>query len=67
MTSQSVGLRVASVLFALFCLAHGVRLLTRTEVVVAGHALAVWPSVVAMLVAGGLSLWMWKLSSHGMK
>jgi hypothetical protein len=43
-------------------LAQLARLLIRPEVLVAGHLMPLWPSMVAFLIIGGLSLWMWKLS-----
>jgi hypothetical protein len=63
MNSQSVGLRVAGTIFGLLCLGHLLRLLTRAEVLIAGHPLPLWASVVGVLIAGGLSFWMWRLSS----
>jgi len=65
MNSQVVGLRVASVVFGLVCLAQLARLVTRVEVLLAGHALPLWPNAVAAVVAGGLSYWMWRLSRVG--
>jgi hypothetical protein len=44
-------------------LAQLLRLVTRVEVLVAGHAVPLWPSAVALIVAGGLSIWRWRLSS----
>jgi hypothetical protein len=63
--SQTVGLRVASLVFALVCLMQLLRLLTGVEVFVAGHAVPLWPNAIAFLVAGGLSYWMWQLSYRG--
>lgn len=63
MNSQIIGLRVAGVLFGLMCLAQLGRLIIRPEIIVAGYQMPLWPSVVAVLLAGGMSLWMWKLSS----
>jgi hypothetical protein len=63
MNSQSVGLRVASVVFGLVCLAQLARLVTQVEVMVAGRVFPLWPNAVAAVVAGGLCLWMWRLSS----
>ena len=63
MNSQSVGLRVAAAVFGLVCLAQLLRLLTGADVLVAGHLIPLWPSAIAFVVAGGLSLWMLKLSS----
>jgi hypothetical protein len=62
MNSQVVGLRVASVVFGLVSLAQLGRLVTRVDVQVAGNVFPLWPSAVAFVVAGGLCLWMWKLS-----
>lgn len=63
--SQTVGLRVAGVIFALVCLVQLLRLMTGVEVLVAGHEVPLWPNAIAFLVAGGLSYWMWLLSYRG--
>jgi hypothetical protein len=62
MNSQILGLRVAGVIFGLMCLAQLLRLVIRPEVLVAGHQVPLWPSGLALMILGGLSLWMWKLS-----
>jgi hypothetical protein len=62
MNSQTIGLRVASIVFGLMAIAQLVRLLIRPEVLVAGYSMPLWPSVVAFIILGGLSLWMWKLA-----
>ena len=62
MNSQILGLRVAGIIFGLMCLAQLLRLVIRPEVLVAGHQVPVWPSGLAFVILGGLSLWMWKLS-----
>ena len=62
MSSQILGLRVAGTVFGLMCLAQLLRLVTRAEVLVAGHQMPLWPSALAVVIAGGLSLWLWKLS-----
>jgi len=62
MKSQILGLRVAGTIFGLMCLIQLSRLLTRAEVLVAGHRVPLWPSALAVVIAGGMSLWMWKLS-----
>jgi hypothetical protein len=56
MNSQITGLRVASVVFGLMALAQLVRLVIRPEVFVAGHPLPLWPSVLGVIMLGGLSL-----------
>jgi hypothetical protein len=63
MKSSVLGLRVASVVFGLMSLAQLLRLLIRPLVLVAGHEIPLWPSALALVVLGGLSLWMWKLAS----
>ncbi len=36
--------------------------LTQLDVVIGSHQVPLWPSAIAMLVTGGLSVWLWKLS-----
>jgi len=62
MNSQILGLRVAGALFGLMALAQLLRLLIRPEVLVAGYTMPLWPSALAVVVLGGMSLWMWKLA-----
>jgi hypothetical protein len=62
MKSQITGLRVASIVFGLMALGQLVRLAIRPEVLVAGHLMPLWPSALAFVIFGGLSLWMWKLA-----
>ena len=65
MNSQVMGLRVAGVLFGLMSLAQLTRLIIQPEVLVAGHLMPLWPSVLAFLVLASLCLWFFKLSrSH---
>ena len=52
MNSHILGLRVAGTIFGLMCLAQLLRLLTRAEVIVAGHPMPLWPSVVAFIILG---------------
>jgi hypothetical protein len=63
MNSQILGLRVASIIFGLMSLAQLLRLVIQPEVLVAGHQMPLWPSVLAFVILGGLSIWLWKLSS----
>ena len=65
MNSRTVGLQVAAVIFGLVSLVQLLRLLTRVEVLVAGHPVPLWPNAVALVIAGGLSAWMIKLSRSG--
>src|SRR5437660_5007663 len=63
MSSQASGLRVASVIFALFAIGHVVRLVKQAQVTVATYQIPLWVSVVALIIAAILSIWMWRLSS----
>lgn len=67
MNPQVRGLRVASALFGLMAVAQLMRILIRPEVLVAGHPLPLWPSVLAFIILSGLSLWMWKLARTPIK
>ena len=64
MNSQSTALRVASFIFALVSIAHLIRFLTRAEVLIAGWSMPFWLNIVGILVAGFLSLWMWRLANR---
>ena len=63
MGSQTAGLRVASIVLGLLALAQLARLLVRPDVLVAGYPVPLWPSALAFVILGGLSLWMWRLAS----
>ena len=65
MNSQSVGLRVAAVMFGLVALVQLARLVLGFEVLVNGHVVPLWPSALAFVIAAGLSVWMWRLSYRG--
>lgn len=62
MNSQILGLKTASFVLGLMCLAQLLRLALRPEVLVAGHHVPLWPSVLATVILGGLSFWMCKLA-----
>ena len=63
MNTPIAALRVAGTIFGIVSLAHVWRLVTRAEVLVAGYSIPFWVSVIAVLVAGGLSVWMWRVSA----
>ena len=52
--------RLVSVLLALVALAHVYRVVRPFSIVVAGDAVPQWASVVGIVVAGGLSLMLWR-------
>ena len=49
-------------LIGLMSLAQLARLVIRPEVLVAGYRMPLWPSALAFVVLGGLSIWLWKLT-----
>ena len=64
MNSQIRGLRVASVVFAIVCLAQLWRLFAQLEVVAGDYRIPLWFSAVAALVTGTLSIWLATLSKR---
>ena len=64
MKSQIFGLRVAGTVFALVCLGHLLRIITQVDVLVAGCLIPVWVNAVGAVIAGGLSVWMWRLAAR---
>ncbi len=65
MNSQRTGLRVASVVFALFAIGHILRLVNRARVTVGHYHVPLMVSIIALIVAGALCIWLWRLSSRG--
>jgi uncharacterized membrane protein YecN with MAPEG domain len=63
MNSQSTGLRVAALIFAIFAIGHILRLFNQAKVMVGTHEIPMMVSWVALIVAGVLCIWMWRLSS----
>jgi hypothetical protein len=53
---------LATIFLALIALVHLYRLIRPFEVVVQGYALPQWASAVGLIVAGGLSLMLWRES-----
>jgi hypothetical protein len=62
MSSQKTGLRVASIVFAIFALGHVLRLINHSQVTLGTHTIPMGVSWVALIVAALLSIWMWRLS-----
>lgn len=63
MNSQSIGLRVASVIFAIFAIFHAVRLFKHVEVSVATHVIPMGVSWVGVVVGALLCIWLRRLSA----
>jgi len=62
MKMQSVGLRVASVIFGLVCLGHLLRVFLRLDVHIGGLYVHRWMSAVAVVITALLSVWLWLLA-----
>ena len=65
MSRQTLGLRVAGTVFGIVAAAHVLRLATRAELVVAGWEVPLGVNVLGLLIAGGLCIWLWRLSRQG--
>ena len=65
MNSRTNGLLVAAAIFGFVSLMQLLRLLTGVEVLVAGHAVPLWPNAIAFAIAAALSYWMFTLSRSG--
>jgi len=65
MNSQITALRIGGTVFGLMGVAQLTRVLVfpHVEVIVGGYPMPLWPSVLAALFLGGMSIWMWKVSS----
>ncbi|PYK64436.1 MAG: hypothetical protein DME50_13550 [Verrucomicrobia bacterium] len=63
MNSPTTGLRVASIIFAIFFLGHLLRLINHATVIIGSYHIPMWVSIVALIIAGLLSIWMWRLSN----
>jgi uncharacterized membrane protein len=64
MRSPRTGLRIAAVIFAIFALGHLLRLVTHMQVLLGNHEVSMGVSVIALIIASGLSVWMWRLSAR---
>ena len=64
MNSQTLGLRTAGIIFGIVCLAHLWRLVAHADVVLGTFHLPIWGSVAGFIIAGGLSIWMFRLSAN---
>jgi hypothetical protein len=63
MNSPRTGLRVASILFAVFALGHLLRLINQAHVTVGTLPIPMGLSWIALIVAFILCIWFWRLSN----
>ncbi|HEU5248026.1 MAG TPA: hypothetical protein VFU09_13135 [Candidatus Udaeobacter sp.] len=63
MNSQKTGLRVASVIFAIFAIGHLLRLINNTQVTLGTYTIPMGASWVALIVFAILCIWLWRLAS----
>lgn|GEM_PF-435190 len=64
MNSPRTGLRVASVFFGIFAIAHVLRLVNQARVTLGTNEIPMAVSWVALIVAAALSVWLWRLASR---
>jgi uncharacterized membrane protein YecN with MAPEG domain len=64
MNSQKTGLRVASIIFAIFAIGHLLRLIKNAQVTLGTHTIPMGASWVALIVFAILCIWLWRLSSR---
>jgi hypothetical protein len=64
MNSQRTGLRVAALLFAIFAIGHIIRLVKHFSVTIGSFHAPFAASWVALIIAGALAIWMWRLSTR---
>ena len=65
MNPEKTGLRVASVFFGLFAIAHVIRLINQIPVQVGNHQIPMGVSWVALIIAAMfICIWLWRLSSR---
>jgi len=64
MNSPRTGLRVASVIFAMFAVGHVMRLIDHAQVTVGTHTIPMGVSWIALMVAVILCVWLWRLASR---
>jgi len=63
MNSPKTALRIASVLFGIFAIAHLLRLINHAQVTLGTHTIPMTVSWIALIVAAILCIWFWRLST----
>jgi len=63
MNSAKTGLRVASIFFGVFAIAHLLRLINHAQVTVETHTIPMTVSWIALIIAAILCIWFWRLSN----
>ncbi len=56
-------LKVAGIIFLAVAIIHLLRLILKLEVIIAGHVIPMWFSIMWVIITLALSLWMFKISS----
>ena len=62
MNTTVLALRIAGTIFGIVSLVHLLRLITHFSLVIADWSVPLWVNVLGVLIAGGLSAWLWRLS-----
>jgi tetrahydromethanopterin S-methyltransferase subunit E len=63
MNSQTLGLRLAGLIFGLVFLGHLWRLLKQTDVMIGAYHIPMWASVLGLIIAALMSIWMFRISA----
>lgn len=63
MNTQTAALRTAAIVFALIAVGHLWRVLTSTPMLLGNYSVPVWSSVLVIVIAGSLSIWLWNAST----
>ncbi len=62
MNRQTLGLRVAGTVFGIVAAGHLLRLATRVDIAIAGWEVPLGVNALGVLIAGGLCIWLSRLS-----
>ena len=62
MSRRTLGLPVGGTVFGIVAAGHLLRLATRAEIVIAGWEVPLGLNALGVLIAGGLCIWLWRLS-----
>lgn len=55
---QNYALFTAGIVFGLVALIHVLRLIYKFDLIIAGIKIPLWANMIGLVIAGGLSLWM---------
>lgn len=62
MNSTVLALRIAGTIFGIVSAVHLLRLITHFSLVIGDWSVPLWVNVLGVVIAGALSVWLWRLS-----